>query len=57
MKFHIYRDKKSEWRWRLVSPNGRTIADAGEGYTHKADCRRGIKLVMASVSAKVVTPE
>lgn len=36
MKFHIYRDKKREWRWRLKARNGRIIADSGEGYKRRA---------------------
>lgn len=38
MKFHIYRDKKHEWRWRLKSRNGKIIADSGEGYKRKSAC-------------------
>jgi uncharacterized protein YegP (UPF0339 family) len=36
-KFEVYKDKAKEWRWRLVSTNGRTIADSGEGYKNKGD--------------------
>ncbi len=36
MKFHLYRDEKKEWRWRLVARNGRIIADSGEGSKRKA---------------------
>jgi len=42
MKFHIYRDKAGEYRWRLVARNGRIRADSGEGYTRKYDCQRAI---------------
>lgn len=38
MKFHIFKDRKNEWRWRLVASNGRTIADSGEGYKRQAAC-------------------
>jgi len=40
MRFELYRDKKGEWRWRLRARNGRIIADSGQGYRHKGDCRR-----------------
>ena len=46
MKFHIYRDKAGEWRWRLVARNGRIRADSGEGYTRKFDCERAISDVI-----------
>jgi len=35
MKFEIYRDTRSEYRWRLKAANGRIIADSGEGYVSK----------------------
>ncbi len=43
--FHVYQDDAGEWRWRLVSANGRVIADSGEGYRHRADCLHGVELV------------
>lgn len=36
----IYRDKRGEYRWRLVHKNGCIMADSGEGYTRKRDARR-----------------
>ena len=35
MTFEIYRDKKGEWRWRLVARNRRIVADSGESYKRK----------------------
>jgi uncharacterized protein YegP (UPF0339 family) len=46
--FRVYRDAAGEWRWRLVSGNGRIIADSGEGYQHRADCLHGVELVKDS---------
>lgn len=37
MKFHVYKDKKNEHRWSLVSKNGNVIADSAEGYKRRAD--------------------
>ena len=31
-KLQIYKDKKKEFRWRLIARNNRIIADSGEGY-------------------------
>lgn len=31
--FHTYKDRAGEWRWQLVSSNGRIVADSGEGYS------------------------
>jgi uncharacterized protein len=36
MKFVVYKDRKGEFRWRLVAANSRTIADSAEGYKRRA---------------------
>lgn len=54
LRFKAYQDKADEWRWALVSGNGKTIADSGEGYRHKGDCLRAIALMKRAVyGAKV----
>lgn len=52
-KFHIYEDREGDWRWRLVSANGRKISDSAEGYTSKAGARRAVDTVIATVMAIV----
>jgi len=32
MVVEFYKDKKGEWRWRVVAKNGKIVADSGEGY-------------------------
>lgn len=44
-KFELYQDAKSEYRWRLKSTNGQTIANGGEGYTTKRAAKEGIASV------------
>lgn len=34
-KFVVYKDTAGEWRWKLVTRNGRTIADSAEGYKRR----------------------
>lgn len=46
MKFVVYQDKSSGWRWRLVAHNGRIVADSAEAYTRKADAIRAWKAVL-----------
>lgn len=53
MKFKLYKDRKGEWRWRLVSSNEKVIADSGEGYVNKQGCLQGIALVKQSYNATV----
>ena len=43
-KFEIYKDKKGEFRFRLVAGNGEKVL-ASEGYKAKASCKNGIESV------------
>lgn len=43
--FELYRDSGGEWRWRLRHRNGNVIADSGEGYSSKANARKGLRSV------------
>ncbi|MCB0746075.1 MAG: DUF1508 domain-containing protein [Ignavibacteriales bacterium] len=45
MKFHVYKDSRAEWRWRLKATNGKIIATSGEGYNNKQDCLHAIDLI------------
>lgn len=47
-RFAVYQDDSGLWRWRLVTANGRIIADSGEGYTRQRDVRRAIRVVRAA---------
>ena len=42
MKFEMYEDKKSLWRWRLKARNGKIIADGSEGYASKQNVKRAV---------------
>jgi uncharacterized protein len=53
MAYYMYLDKEGRWRWRLQAANNRTIADSGQGYINKQDCRDAITLVQGSGSAPV----
>jgi uncharacterized protein YegP (UPF0339 family) len=46
--FFIYKDTAGEYRWRYQATNGKIIADSGEDYVTKADCRRGLDLMIAT---------
>jgi len=43
-KFELYKDKKGEFRWRLIATNGQLIA-SGEGYKTKESAKAGIESV------------
>lgn len=53
MAYYMYQDAANEWRWRLKAANGRIIADSGEGYRNKQDCRDAIDLVASSAGSPV----
>jgi uncharacterized protein YegP (UPF0339 family) len=53
MAYYVYKDARSQWRWRLKASNGRIIADSGEGYYNKQDCLSAISLVQGSANAPV----
>lgn len=42
-KFEIYKDKKGHFRWKLLSRNGESVAEGGEGYTEKRGVTNAIK--------------
>lgn len=41
-KFEVYRDSSNYWRWRFVAPNGKVLADSGQGYSRRIDALKGI---------------
>jgi uncharacterized protein YegP (UPF0339 family) len=43
------------WRWRMVAPNGRVIADSGEAYSRRGNAlRAATKFLDAAQNAVVV---
>ena len=53
MTYEYYKDRKDEWRWRLIASNGRIIADSGEGYSSEHECLADIDRVKNSSDAPV----
>jgi len=53
-KFEIYKDKKGEFRFRLLASNGQVIAN-GQGYKTKASCMNGIESVKKNAPKAEVT--
>lgn len=49
IKFEIYKDKKKQWRWRLVAKNGKNVANGGEGYYMKFNVKRAIKKIVKDI--------
>lgn len=53
----IFEDESGEWRWRLISSNGRIIADSSEGYKNKSECYERLYEVTSIGSDKLITEE
>lgn len=52
-KFEIYRDKKREFRWRLKAPNGRIIAESGEGYKRKGNAGKSVARMFEALNPTI----
>lgn len=46
MHARLWKDARGEFRWTLYAANNRKIADCGEGYNNKADCKAGLTFVL-----------
>lgn len=45
-KVVVYQDNNEDWRWTFISGyNGRKLADSGQGYTRRIDCKRAMHRV------------
>lgn len=52
--FEIYTDKKGEFRWRLLSKNGESVATGGEGYSTKRSALNAVKKLREWAATDVV---
>jgi uncharacterized protein len=43
IQYEVYKDVKGEFRWRLVTSNGQTIATGGESYKSMEQVKASIK--------------
>ena len=53
----VYRDDEGEWRWRLVGPNGRALAESATGYADRSGAVRGAKRARDLLVDKAVEPQ
>lgn len=54
-RYEMYKDSAGDFRWRFIASNGRIVADSAEGYTTKAKCKAGIRIMQNSASAPIQT--
>jgi len=51
---HIYKDQKSEWRWSLIAPNRKIVANSSDGYSSEQACREAFGLIEAASNSPLV---
>jgi uncharacterized protein YegP (UPF0339 family) len=56
-KFKVYRDAASQFRWRLVAPNGRITADSGQGYDSRSAAQGAAERVRGEIGGAAVEDE
>ena len=54
MKFEIYSDSSGQYRWRLVSSNGQTIATSGEPFASKSNAMRAAENIRDNASKATI---
>ena len=54
--FRVYLDAGGQWRWRLVSANGRIIADSAEGYETQRNAEHAARTVIDTVRLRLWAP-
>ncbi len=57
MKFVIYKDSRGNYRWRLVSSNGQTVASSGESFSSHTSAVRAAENVKAKAGSAPVQDE
>jgi uncharacterized protein YegP (UPF0339 family) len=50
-RFQIYADSAGNYRWRLKSSNGQTVASSGESFDSKSNARRAAENVKSNAGA------
>lgn len=50
-KIRVYKDKHGLHRWRLVSTNGKILADSGQGYARKRNCLEAVPVFVEQAQA------
>lgn len=59
-RIDLYRDAKGEVRWHMRAPNGRIVADSGEGYATPGSARKAVVRLVDAIQdggMKVVIPD
>lgn len=50
MTFIFYKDKKHEYRWKILHKNGKILADSGEGYKTKSGIKKSADNIIKRIN-------
>jgi uncharacterized protein YegP (UPF0339 family) len=56
-EFKIKKNSSSQYWWRLQAANNRVIADSGETYNRKSDCRSMLEWIKANAATIPIVDE
>ena len=49
MRLELYKDVDKEWRWKIVSRNGRIVAVGDEGYRKRATMKKTLRQLFRGI--------
>ena len=52
-KKDVYKDKKGEWRWRIIASNGKNIGSSNEGFKKESTAWENMKLVGNAIQTEI----
>ena len=55
LRFEVYKDKRMEWRWRLVHRNSNILADSAEGYVKRKSAIDSVHRLLSSLSLNLLS--
>lgn len=50
LKIEMYKDRRGQWRWRMLARNGKVIADSAESYSKRGNVVRAARSVRQSLA-------
>jgi uncharacterized protein YegP (UPF0339 family) len=50
-QFEVYKDSAGNYRWRLNSSNGQTVASSGESFDSQSNAKRAAENVKANAGS------
>lgn len=55
VQYQIFKGQDKQWYWRLIGPNGKNVAVAGEGFKRRAGAVNACKKMPTWSQSTVIT--